>query len=127
MSVQTGPDQRVEQSETIGLPVQNDAFDKLANGAWQRNGICLVLSFLGGEQRRLVLVPKHLLGWDPGSDQTPHRLTESVEIGAGSERDRLFPLAQSWDEEWYAGPAVAEGSVGDASLARKPRRKPATG
>jgi hypothetical protein len=36
---------------------------------------------------------------------------------AGPERDRLFPLAESWDEEWYEGSAVAQVS-GNGSRAR---------
>jgi hypothetical protein len=44
---------------------------------------------------------------------------------AGSERDRLFPLAQSWDEEWYAGPAAAEAAVGEPRRPRKARQRPA--
>jgi hypothetical protein len=44
---------------------------------------------------------------------------------AGAERDRLFPLAQSWDEEWYAGPAVAEAEVAERRRPRKARQSPA--
>jgi hypothetical protein len=44
---------------------------------------------------------------------------------AGPERDRLFPLAESFDEDWYAGPAVAEASVGASKRSRKPGQRPA--
>src|SRR5262245_11053424 len=87
--MQTGPDQLVEQSEAVGLPMQNDAFDKRANGTRQRNGTCCAPSLIRREERRLVLIPKQFVGWDIGNEQPPYRLPKAVEIGAGSERNRL--------------------------------------
>jgi hypothetical protein len=44
---------------------------------------------------------------------------------AGPQRDRLFPLAESFDEDWYAGPAVTEATVGESQRRRKAGQRPA--
>ena len=44
---------------------------------------------------------------------------------AGPERDRLFPLVESWDAEWYEGPAVREATGDAPRSSRAARKRPA--